>query len=185
MCQVLFREWLLAIINKGEIEGVQWLNRKNGTFTVNWIHKSLRFFKEEDFSLFKAWAIHTGRYNASQPDPKRWKGNFRSTLNVRTDIIQVKHNNIKNGYGAYKTFKFLAKNENQKCHTVKNGRKLQPQIIPTHQKCHTVKKGRKLQPQIIPTLTTPNPPVLDGEMLEAAEALVTMSRAGRHCMPYI
>ena len=129
MCQVLFREWLLAIINKGEIEGVQWLNRKNGTFTVNWIHKSLRFFKEEDFSLFKAWAIHTGRYNASQPDPKRWKGNFRCTLNVRTDIIQVKHNNIKNGYEAYKTFKFK------------------------------------------------NPPVLDPEMVEAAEALVTMSRA--------
>ena len=164
MCQVLFREWLLAIIDKGKIKGVQWLNRKNGTFTVNWIHKSLRLFKEEDFSLFKAWAIHTGRYNASQPDPKRWKANFRSTLNTKTDIIKVKHD-IKSGYEAYKTFKFLAKNENQKCHTVKN--------------------GRKLQPQIIPTLTTPNPPVLDGEMLEAAKVLVTLSRAHKHCMPYI
>ena len=51
----------------------------------------------------------TGKYlpGRDEPDPKRWKANFRCALNSLTDVLEVKDSSQKRGREAFKVYEFL------------------------------------------------------------------------------
>lgn len=86
------RDWLKLKIDSGRVPGLKWLDREKQIFRVPWKHASRANWKEEtDASLFRDWAEYTGKYRrgVDQPEPKRWKTNFRCALNALPDIVEL------------------------------------------------------------------------------------------------
>uniref|UniRef100_A0A8C5MYG6 Interferon regulatory factor 7 n=1 Tax=Leptobrachium leishanense TaxID=445787 RepID=A0A8C5MYG6_9ANUR len=80
----LFGPWLLRQIDSSTdsstFEGVYWLDTIKTLFRVPWKHLNTRDRNESDYSIFKAWAVASGKYIATCEDPPTWKRNFRSAL---------------------------------------------------------------------------------------------------------
>ena len=85
------REWLVRMINTpGRFPGLDWLDPDKTVFKVPWIHAKKRGYnRERDAALFKAWAIHSGKYR-DESDPTVWKINFRCAINGLKDIVELK-----------------------------------------------------------------------------------------------
>lgn len=85
------REWLVRMINTpGRFPGLEWLDQEKTVFKVPWIHAKKRGYnRERDAALFKAWAIHSGKYR-DESDPTVWKINFRCAINGLKDIVELK-----------------------------------------------------------------------------------------------
>ncbi|XP_056326610.1 interferon regulatory factor 1a [Danio aesculapii] len=104
------RPWLEEQIQSGRYPGVQWLDQSARVFQIPWKHAARHGWNiEKDATLFRNWAIHTGRYKPGidKPDPKTWKANFRCALNSLTDVKELQDRSIKKGHNAFRVYTLL------------------------------------------------------------------------------
>ncbi|XP_018419278.1 PREDICTED: interferon regulatory factor 1 [Nanorana parkeri] len=104
------RPWLEKQIESKAILGLSWINKEEGIFQIPWKHAARHGWDmDKDASLFRSWAIHTGRYKQGEkePDPKTWKANFRCAMNSLPDIKEVKDKSIYKGSSAVRVYKML------------------------------------------------------------------------------
>ncbi|KAM4546669.1 interferon regulatory factor 1b [Fundulus diaphanus] len=103
------RPWLEQMIESNAITGLTWVDKEKTMFSIPWKHAARHGWElDKDASLFKEWAIHTGKYTTGQAcDPKTWKANFRCAMNSLPDIEEVKDKSINKGHQAMRVFRML------------------------------------------------------------------------------
>ncbi|KAK7925042.1 hypothetical protein WMY93_007352 [Mugilogobius chulae] len=103
------RPWLQQMIESGLVPGLCWVDKDKQIFSIPWKHAARHGWElQKDASLFKLWAIHTGKYVEGQTsDPKTWKANFRCAMNSLPDIEEVKDRSINKGHQAMRVFRML------------------------------------------------------------------------------
>ncbi|KAM9860573.1 interferon regulatory factor 1-like [Aulostomus maculatus] len=104
------RLWLEEQIESGRYPGVIWLDKSAGIFQIPWKHAARHGWSiDRDATLFRSWAMHTGRYRPgkNKPDPKTWKANFRCALNSLPDVCELHEQSKKRGNNAYRVYKML------------------------------------------------------------------------------
>ncbi|XP_055082626.1 interferon regulatory factor 1-like isoform X2 [Periophthalmus magnuspinnatus] len=103
------RSWLERQINSNAVSGLSWINKEKNMFSIPWKHAARHgWTMDQDASLFKMWAIHTGKYVAGQEcNPKTWKANFRCALHSLPDVEEVKDQSIQKGQGAMRVYRML------------------------------------------------------------------------------
>ncbi|XP_034461852.1 interferon regulatory factor 1b isoform X1 [Hippoglossus hippoglossus] len=103
------RPWLEKMIESNTVSGLSWVDKDQKMFCIPWKHAARHGWEmDKDASLFKMWAIHTGKYtNGQNTDPKTWKANFRCAMNSLPDIEEVKDKSIHKGQQAVRVFKML------------------------------------------------------------------------------
>ncbi|XP_052007246.1 interferon regulatory factor 1-like isoform X2 [Xyrauchen texanus] len=92
------RPWLEEQIESGTYPGVMWLDESARVFQIPWKHAARHGWNiDKDATLFRNWAIHTGRYKpgTDKPDPKTWKANFRCALNSLPDVKELQDKTIR------------------------------------------------------------------------------------------
>ena len=106
-----FTPWLEEQINRGGIDGLEWIDRDMGLFKVPWVRVDKpEFVLETHAELFKRWAEHTGKYRqGDQPDPSTWKTRFRCALRKMQEIVEVKELGSLEGSKPYRAFRFMPK----------------------------------------------------------------------------
>ena len=106
-----FTPWLKEQINRGDIDGLEWIDRDKGLFKVPWVRVDKpEFVLETHAELFKRWAEHTGKYRqGDQPDPSTWKTRFRCALRKMQEIVEVKELGSLEGSKPYRAFRFSTK----------------------------------------------------------------------------
>ncbi|XP_036976490.1 interferon regulatory factor 1b isoform X2 [Acanthopagrus latus] len=103
------RPWLEKMIESNSVTGLNWVDKEKTMFSIPWKHAARHGWElDKDASLFKLWAIHTGKYQEGQTcDPKTWKANFRCAMNSLPDVEEVKDKSINKGHQAMRVFKLL------------------------------------------------------------------------------
>ncbi|XP_026799033.1 interferon regulatory factor 1a isoform X3 [Pangasianodon hypophthalmus] len=104
------RPWLEEQIKSGRYPGVVWLDETAQVFQIPWKHAARHGWNiDKDATLFRNWAIHTGRYKPGidKPDPKTWKANFRCALNSLPDVQELRDKSIKKGHNAFRVYILL------------------------------------------------------------------------------
>ncbi|KAG7462772.1 hypothetical protein MATL_G00188260 [Megalops atlanticus] len=104
------RPWLEEQIHSGKYPGVTWLDETAGVFQIPWKHAARHGWNiDKDATLFRNWAMHTGRYKPGidKPDPKTWKANFRCALNSLPDVKELRDKSIKKGNNAFRVYMIL------------------------------------------------------------------------------
>ncbi|XP_042272101.1 interferon regulatory factor 2-like [Thunnus maccoyii] len=104
------RPWLEEQIHSGKYPGVSWLDQSARIFQIPWKHAARHGWSiDRDATLFRSWAMHTGRYQPGKdkPDPKTWKANFRCALNSLPDICELREHSRKRGSNAYRVYRML------------------------------------------------------------------------------
>lgn len=103
------RPWLEEKIDSHVIPGLRWVDKERTMFCIPWKHAARHGWEvNKDASLFKEWAIHTGKYVEGQAsDPKTWKANFRCAMNSLPDIEEVKDKSVNKGHAAVRVFRML------------------------------------------------------------------------------
>ncbi|KAM5132169.1 interferon regulatory factor 3-like [Mantella aurantiaca] len=97
--------WLIGKIGSLEYPGLEWDNHEKTRFRVPWKYNRKKNMSEDDINIFKGWAIASGCYDPKkhEPDPARWKRNFRAALNQKNTIRMVA-NNKSNNVNPHKVF---------------------------------------------------------------------------------
>ncbi|KAM9480980.1 interferon regulatory factor 1-like [Clarias gariepinus] len=113
------RPWLEDMIDSNSIAGLVWVDKEKKMFSIPWKHSSRHGWDiDKDASLFKQWAIHTGKFKPgiTEPDPKTWKANFRCAMNSLPDIEKVEDKSISKGCEAVFVYRMLQveKNKNKR-----------------------------------------------------------------------
>ncbi|KAI4887399.1 hypothetical protein NFI96_006840 [Prochilodus magdalenae] len=111
------RPWLEEQIKSGKYPGVMWLDETARVFQIPWKHAARHGWNiDKDATLFRNWAIHTGRYKPGidKPDPKTWKANFRCALNSLPDVQELRDKSIKKGHNAFRVYILLPSNKTPK-----------------------------------------------------------------------
>ncbi|KAM4617857.1 interferon regulatory factor 3-like isoform 2-T2 [Discoglossus pictus] len=105
----LFSPWLLKQISSNQYEGLYWLDEAHTLFRIPWKHLNRKSKDEQDYGIFRAWAIESGRYVEGCEDYTTWKTNFRCALNGvtyqgRTMFSEVEDNS-KNEQDPHKIYR--------------------------------------------------------------------------------
>ncbi|XP_061558435.1 interferon regulatory factor 1b [Phycodurus eques] len=110
------RPWLERMIESKSIPGLAWLDKENTMFSIPWKHAARHGWDmDKDASLFKKWAIHTGKYmEGDTHDAKTWKANFRCAMNSLPDIKEVKDKSVNKGQSAMRVFRMLPQKPREK-----------------------------------------------------------------------
>lgn len=106
------RPWLIKMIEEQKIPGLEWEDKEKQTVKIPWKHAARHgWIKDRDASLFKAWAIHTKKYNPDtdmpKANPKMWKANFRCAINSLPDIEELRDRGKTKGNDAYKVYRLI------------------------------------------------------------------------------
>lgn len=84
------RPWLECLLNRGSVDGLKWIDGGEKIFEIPWRHGSRHGWNPaRDADLFERWAKHTGRFDVENPNPKKWKANFRCALNSLADVKEI------------------------------------------------------------------------------------------------
>ncbi|KAG8567261.1 hypothetical protein GDO81_013553 [Engystomops pustulosus] len=89
------KEWLILQIDSGKYPGLRWENEEKTKFRIPWKHAAKHNYnEEEDAALFKAWAMHKGKFKegSTKEDPSVWKTRLRCALNKSPDFQEVMEN---------------------------------------------------------------------------------------------
>ncbi|MEQ2286588.1 hypothetical protein AMECASPLE_003941 [Ameca splendens] len=111
------RPWLEEQIQSGKYPGVSWLDQSARIFQIPWKHAARHGWSiDRDATLFRSWAMHTGRYRPGRdkPDPKTWKANFRCALNSLPDICELREHSRKRGSNAYRVYRMLPSSQTRR-----------------------------------------------------------------------
>ncbi|KAG5266852.1 hypothetical protein AALO_G00236960 [Alosa alosa] len=111
------RPWLEEQIHSGKYPGVVWLDETARVFQIPWKHAARHGWNiDKDATLFRNWAIHTGRHKPGidKPDPKTWKANFRCALNSLPDVRELHDKSMKKGTNAYRVYVMLPSAKSQR-----------------------------------------------------------------------
>ncbi|XP_061182294.1 uncharacterized protein LOC133190620 [Saccostrea echinata] len=106
------RPWLQDMLENGGVQGLEWFDKPKDQFKINWKHGSRHGFNtRKDASLFEKYAQHTGRWDPDDPNPKKWKANFRCALNSLQNVMEIKKLGESKGAHAYRVYQFLPEEE--------------------------------------------------------------------------
>ncbi|XP_062567153.1 interferon regulatory factor 2-like isoform X2 [Saccostrea cucullata] len=106
------RPWLQDMLENGGVQGLEWFDKPKDQFKINWKHGSRHGFNtRKDASLFEKYAQHTGRWDPDDPNPKKWKANFRCALNSLQNVMEIKQLGESKGAHAYRVYQFLPEEE--------------------------------------------------------------------------
>ncbi|KAM4592976.1 interferon regulatory factor 2-like isoform 1-T1 [Odontesthes bonariensis] len=111
------RPWLEEQIQSGRYPGVSWLDQSARIFQIPWKHAARHGWSiDRDATLFRSWAMHTGRYRPGkdEPDPKTWKANFRCALNSLPDVCELREHSRKRGSNAYRVYRMLPSSQRRR-----------------------------------------------------------------------
>ncbi|XP_061566861.1 interferon regulatory factor 1-like [Cololabis saira] len=111
------RPWLEEQIQSGRYPGVSWLDQSARIFQIPWKHAARHGWSiDRDATLFRSWAMHTGRYHPGKdkPDPKTWKANFRCALNSLPDVSELREHSRKRGSNAYRVYRMLPSSQTRR-----------------------------------------------------------------------
>ncbi|XP_048459379.1 interferon regulatory factor 1-like isoform X1 [Rhincodon typus] len=130
MTRMRMRPWLELQINSNAIPGLIWINKERKMFQIPWKHAARHGWNmDTDASLFRNWAIHTGRFRQGidSPEPKTWKANFRCAMNSLPDIEEVKDKSVNKGSSAIRVYRMLppvdrSKQKEKKCRSTKDSK---------------------------------------------------------------
>ncbi|OCT73072.1 hypothetical protein XELAEV_18036051mg [Xenopus laevis] len=91
-----FLSWVLSQIDSQRFPGLEWMNQERTLFRVPWKHGSRQDLCEDNYKIFKAWAIVSGKYNPQrdEPDLPTWKRNFRSALRQNNGVRMIQNNSL-------------------------------------------------------------------------------------------
>uniref|UniRef100_A0A674IKZ3 Interferon regulatory factor 7 n=1 Tax=Terrapene triunguis TaxID=2587831 RepID=A0A674IKZ3_9SAUR len=87
-----FGWWLIKQINSENYEGLRWVDKDHTQFRIPWKHTSRKDINPNDYKIFKAWAITSGKYNEKLKDLAKWKTNFRCALRSTNMFLMVQDN---------------------------------------------------------------------------------------------
>nr|XP_020741254.1 interferon regulatory factor 3 [Odocoileus virginianus texanus] len=101
--------WLISQLDRGEWEGVAWLDESRTRFRIPWKHGLRQDAQQEDFGIFQAWAEASGAYTPGKdkPDLPTWKRNFRSALN-RKEVLRLAEDHSKDSHDPHKIYEFVS-----------------------------------------------------------------------------
>uniref|UniRef100_A0A8C3II11 Interferon regulatory factor 7 n=1 Tax=Chrysemys picta bellii TaxID=8478 RepID=A0A8C3II11_CHRPI len=102
-----FAFWLIKQINSENYEGLRWVDRDHTQFRIPWKHTSRKDINPNDYKIFKAWAITSGKYNEKLKDLAKWKTNFRCAMRS-TNMFLMVQDNSKTSEDPHKVYQYIS-----------------------------------------------------------------------------